>query len=360
MSRPPDGDPVRKVRLDWDRRTLTLIEPGAGYGRMIRLRDKSLLCSYEKAGKSWVRKSRDEGRTWQPPVLAAQFSYGAAANPEPLLLRNGRLLLFYNARPSDGVHRFAIGAAHSADGGATWTDRPTIFAASASGRDGCWEPAAIQLPSGEIQLFFANEYPYKSSDEQEISLCRSFDQGETWSEPRAVSCRARHRDGMPVPLILPNGTVAVAIEDNGLTTGYLLQPAIVTSGPRGAWPVIAAGEGSPRRWGAVTPPLPAEIYAGAPYLRQLPGGETLLSCQSKESRPAVGGKTKARMVVYVGDREARNFSGPTVPFDVPGDAEGLWNSLFIKDADTVTALSGTVINGVGGLWAIDGHVTRAK
>lgn len=356
------------ARLEWNPRTLTLIEPDAGYGRMIRLRgrEQMLLCGYEKHGKSWVRRSRDNGRTWLPPTLAAQFPHGGAANPEVLQLRGGRLLLFYNARPSGegGVHRFAIGMSVSRDNGATWTQRPSpIFEADVQGRNGCWEPAALQIPSGEILLFFANEFPYRKSDEQEISLCRSRDDGTTWSKPQPIIFRAGHRDGMPVPVLLrknddeDDARIAVAIEDNGLAkTGYLLQPVIVTSRLKDAWRGPSVNGDSPRRRGAVTPPLAADVYAGAPYLCQLPGGETILSCQSTEGRKA--GRKKARMVVYIGDSHARNFTNRSVPFVVPENEEGLWNALMVKDADTVTALSGTVIKGIRGLWAIDGRVIR--
>jgi hypothetical protein len=66
------------------------------------------------------------------------------------------------------------------------------------------------------------------------------------------------------------------------------------------------------------------------------------------------------MVVYLGDSEARNFTGKSVPFPVVPEASGLWNALFIKDETTVTAISGTVINGVRGLWAIDGTLDYGR
>lgn len=64
------------------------------------------------------------------------------------------------------------------------------------------------------------------------------------------------------------------------------------------------------------------------------------------------------MLVYIGDENARNFRRRSVPFDVPPDVGCYWNSLFIKDAETVTAVSGTVIGGRAGIWAIDGKVER--
>jgi hypothetical protein len=35
-------------------------------------------------------------------------------------------------------------------------------------------------------------------------------------------------------------------------------------------------------------------------------------------------------------------------------------TVFIKDRDTVTAISGTTLNGVAGIWSIDGHMVRRK
>ena len=344
----------RAAPIVWDPATLTLVSAGGLYGRMTRLPGGAILCVYEQGGKSWARRSRDGGRTWSAPVIAAQFPYAGAANPEVLALKNGDILLFVNQRPGDGTHPFAIGEAVSRDGGASWTPRPNIYEAGTTGREGCWEPSALQLPSGEIQLFFANNFPYKGTDDQDISLCRSQDNGKTWSAAKPVSYRARHRDGMPVPLRLQNGDIALAIEDSGLTSRYTLQPAAVTTSRRDNWREPFADGASPRRRGALASPLPADVYAGAPYLRQMPGGQTVLSCQ--QGLPGQNDRDP-RLFVYVGDRQARNFAQPTQPFAVPGQSGGeLWNSLFVKDAYTITAITSTTINGVGGLWAIDGRV----
>ena len=98
-------------------------------------------------------------------------------------------------------------------------------------------------------------------------------------------------------------------------------------------------------------PVKANVNAAAPYIRQFPTGETVLSYQIHKpgSEPV--------MAVYVGDDEAKDFSGKTIPFKVDRGKSGKWNSLFIKNATTVTAISGTTINGVRGLWAIDGRLT---
>lgn len=344
------------IDIVWDEKTRTLIERGGGYGRMTRLRgSRDILCVYERAGKVWSRRSADNGRTWKPAALAGQSPFGNAANAEALELRDGRLLFFYNERPTDGVHPFAIRMSVSRDGGAAWTPRETpLYTAGAEFKNGCWEPAAIQLPSGEIQLFFANEGPYRTTEEQEITLLRSRDGGESWGTPETVSFRAGKRDGMPVPLLLAGDAgIVVAIEDNGISGDDYWKIAIVHTTRADNWRGGRVTGDSPRRRAAITDPLPPKTYVSAPYIRQLPSGETVLSGQTN-----LGGRKEPMMVVFVGDRNARNFRRATMPFRIPSEVGGWWNSVFVKDERTVTALSGTTIDGVSGLWTIDGRIVR--
>ena len=338
-----------KPSLAWDTASLRFASEG-GYARIVRLDEKAILLSYESHGRSYVKRSTDRGRSWDAPVLAAKFEFGSASNPQPVPLDDGTLLLFYNERPRDGKHPFTIRMTTSTDGGRTWTPRADpMYSASSKFADGCWEPAAVQLKSGEIQLFFANENPYRTSDEQEISLMRSSDGGKTWTEATAVSFRKGHRDGMPVPIDLRNGSgVAVAIEDNGLIADHQMKPTIFRSSAGGIWNELPRMPASPDRWGAVEKAFRPGVYAGAPYLCQPSAGVTLLSCQSDEDQKP------PQAVIYVGDGDARHFARPSHPFPTDAGKAGSWNSLFAQDAVTVTAVSSTTINGRGGVWLIDG------
>ncbi len=340
------------VHLDWDRKTLVLVQRGGGYPRMARIAD-GLLCCFEHRGECYVRKSVDEGKTWQDSTRVVGYEFGSAANPELLVCRDGRVMLFFNGRPHDGKHPFTIGMAVSQDRGATWTPAAKpLYVAGNGPNTGCYEPSALQLPSGEIQLFFANELPYKHGD-QEITLTRSSDDGKTWTAPQTVSFRRGGRDGMPVPLILQNGKgLALVIEDNGLAGDHQLKPAIVHSPTPTAWTGPAASGASRRRWAAVSTPFPHGTYAGAPYFRQLLTGETILSCQNGDSRGL------QQMLVYVGDADAKHFGDPTEPFPTDTGMRSMWNSLFVKNRTTVTALSSATVDGVSGTWAIDAHVNR--
>ena len=120
--------------------------------------------------------------------------------PDLIQLSDGTIIVAYNPRPSAPYttgRKFGIRCKRSVDNGATWSDEIFVNDARHTFEDGCWEPSMLELPSGELQLYFADEGPYTSSNEQQISLCRSFDGGKTWSAAQKVSFRAGYRDGMP-------------------------------------------------------------------------------------------------------------------------------------------------------------------
>jgi Neuraminidase (sialidase) len=181
----------------------------AGYARMIKLHDGTLFCVFESDGNTQAVTSNDGGEHWSEPVMiAARENDIARAVPEVLQLQNQSILVSYNLRPTGNNtnpdKRFAIQVKRSDDGGKHWSSPVQVYTAGHEFKNGCWEPAQIQLPSGEIQLYIANEGPYTQSDEQEITMFRSVDNGTTWTAGEKVSFRSGYRDGMPVPLLLQN------------------------------------------------------------------------------------------------------------------------------------------------------------
>ncbi|TWT82211.1 hypothetical protein CA13_36720 [Planctomycetes bacterium CA13] len=313
--------------------------------------DGALLCCFEKRGRSYVIRKESGANDWGDPVMVGDFRGGAAANPELCVLHDGQVFLFWNERPRQQERelRFTIRLSRSRDGGRTWQPRPEpIYIAGNTSTEGCWEPAAIQMPSGEIRLVFANEFlvtsdsPNSDIRPQEIKMMTSTDQGETWTEGRRVSFRPDHRDGMPVPVLLEGEQMVIAIEDNGvvdsLAEKHVFRPAIVD--PQ-----------SSSRWEALVVDSPSACSIAAPYIVRLPSGATLLSSQSNEDDPS-----HTRMVVYVGDDHARDFCNRSLPFGLPPKANCKWNSLFVLNEDHVIAISNTTIDGVSGLWCVTGKV----
>ena len=334
--------------IAWDQSTLQRIAPQknrnvgyCGYPRMIQLHDNSLLCVYEVSGGSIEStKSFDKGNTWSAPVVVAIRQNGInMAVPEILELKDNSLLVSYNPRPQpiDAARHFGIRTKKSYDGGLIWTDERLLYEAGSKFEDGCWEPAQIQLPSGEIQLFFSNEAIYTTSNEQNISIFRSVDNGLSWTtQPQIVSFRAGKRDGMPVPILLKDkNKILFSIEDNAVGA---FKPSIIRTTIDGKWNVVAYAT-SPDRNAALAQPLGDSIYAGAPYLRQLTSGETILSYQGTEGRNKDW--NQACMFVAIGDRDGKNFGQKSIPFDVPLNKHGHWNSLCVMEDDTIVALTST-------------------
>ncbi len=351
------------AHIAWDQSTLTLIQSNGYYGRIIRLNDGRLACGFDEDRKIWIRHSTDDGKTWPTRKKVAEWPLGRLTNTELLQLKNGSLLCFYNERPrnwssKDSTQKadevpYSICIVRSDDHGETWTQPERLYSAGVEFTNGCWEPAAMQLPSGEIQLFFSNEGPYRTTDEQEITLLRSTDDAHTWNAPEKVSFRNGARDGMPVPLMLQKKRGLVfAIEDSGMSGTF--KPAIVFSSLKDNWKSGVRKPGSENRWSALDVLPPPHVSASAPYLRQMPSGETILSFQRSET----GELKKAYMVVCIGDAEARHFNAPSRPFPITDGKAQLWNSLFVKDKKTIIAVSEATIQGIFGIWSVEGKFVR--
>lgn len=355
----------RLPAITWDASTVQLVARGGSYGRMARLADGRIACVYDRDGRIWIRHGEDGGGHWADPIQVAEEEGCWLTNADLLVLRSGTLLYFWNERPRIAleyqgrepppgalVRPFRIRMSASRDQGQTWSVPRTLHEAGVRFEDGCWEPAGVELPTGEIRVYFADESPFRASAEQQITMLRSHDGGLTWSPPRSIAFREKHRDGMPSPLVPDGGReIFIAIEDNGYAGGRF-KPVIVSMSLVEDAQIAPVGAESPRRWGALAEPLDPKWYGGAPWLRQLPSGETLLSFQESESGELAG----CWMAVCVGDRNARGFTHKSYPFAARSKSTQAWNSLFIKDARTVTAVSSTTIDGVRGIWAVDGRV----
>lgn len=346
-------EPYMGSRIFWDISSeRTVFAPG-NYARMIQLQDGRLMAVAQTSNSVGLTVSSDFGNTWSARTIIAPSPTGIVNSvPDIYQLNDGIILVGYNPRPSQPYseeRKFGIRLRRSTDNGKSWSNEIFVFDATHTNADGCWEPVFLELPSGEVQCYFANENDYRQSNEQNISVCRSFDKGLTWSTPEIVSFRANSRDGMPAPVLL-SGTneIVVAIEDNGYA-GYSpkFQPAIVRTTLADNWKSGYVAANSSRREYALATPLTAGLNAAAPYLRQLKSGETILSYQGSENRPV--GDNYQEMFVLVGNSEARNFKAKSNPFALPEANRGMWNSVSVIENDVVVALTSTnLYNSSGG------------
>lgn len=337
------------MRIFWDSRTPVTIFDGGGYGRLIELQDGRLLACCESGGIK-ISFSSNKGQTWTTPKLIAPNSNNTPnCVPDLIQLSDGTIIVGYNPRPSTPYtedRHFGIRLRRSTNNGKTWSDEIFVYDADYTFENGCWEPSFLELPSGELQLYFADESPYTTTGEQQISLCRSFDGGLTWTEPQRISYRSGYRDGMPVPVLLcDNRTIVVAIEDNGWEGVNDFVPTTVRTTLSNNWKNNTYVSGtSNQRNRSINHNYCPVAKGGAPYLRVLPNGETILSHQSK-----YGDGDNMKMYVYVGNKQAKDFKAMSRPF-YQGTTKGCWwNSLAVIDTGIVVAVGG-----------MDGKIVMAK
>ena len=327
-------------RIFWDARSPVTVFSGGGYARLIELNDGRLLACCESGGIK-VSFSTNQGRTWSSPTLIAPNANNTPnCVPDLIQLADGTIIVGYNPRPSQPYtedRRFGIRLRRSTDKGRTWSDEIFVYDADYTFENGCWEPSFLELPSGELQLYFADESPYTTTGEQQISLCRSFDGGLTWSAPQRISYRSGYRDGMPVPVLLGDQkTIVVAIEDNGWSGVGDFVPTTVRVPLSNNWKnnYYISGN-SNQRDRSINHNYCPVAKGGAPYLRVLPNGETVLSHQS-----TYGDGDNMKMYVYMGNKQAKDFKAMSRPF-YQGTTKGCWwNSLAVIDTGIVVAVGG--------------------
>ena len=366
--RPPADSSLPRSRIIWEP-TSKLVSHNvyfAEYGRVRRLAGDTLLLVYHCGTKEneWdniaLRKSVDNGNTWNAARIIVpdnKPNYSGFSTPDLLVLKNGWLLLSYTGKgiPDDTTHN-NLQMRISKDGGDNWGE-PRIVALGRS-----WEPGMLQLPDGEIQLFFSSEFVSskrsKMRHEQQILLVKSKDNGNTWSAPRQVAFTPGRRDGMPVPVLLKNnkGIIFPVEAVNNETS-----PEIIWSSVKSGWNYKQPGtKENGRRWYAAVNP----IWGGAPCLLQLPSGETVISMQTEGGRKIDRYKEwkNNTMVVMVGNNMARNFKYISYPYpDLPLDHGAYFSSLFLKNDSTIVLLTTrTFPDRNSGVFWKEGHVVRSE
>lgn len=361
-------------RIAWDYSTLQVIsENHAGYARMIELQNGDFVCGYGVPGALELVRSTDKGKIWSEPIVVVKEKVHPSsgkitwvANSELTQLSDGRLIYSYNHRPADPYsleRRFAIAFKISEDNGLTWGNEIMVYEASHNAWDGCWEPQVLQLNSGEVQIYFANEAPYTSDHDQEITMMRALNDDLTqWDNPEKIAYVAGSRDGMPVALELDNGEIIMSIEDPSV---YNFKPAIIRT--INNWANAPVDINSPDREYALNHDLNNYVYQGAPYICRLPSGNIALSYQGTEGAEDNDMDSNAKMYVEVGDIVGRNFDSNSLPFNVPFGRSGLWNSIATLN-NRIWALTSTDVNIDGShaerksrVWAISGYeITECK
>ena len=341
-------EPFERSRIYWDMNTRRVpLSPPSGYGRLIELHDGRLLMM----GSAWSRGievtySSDLGDHWTSPktVIRHPDKY-ELCNPDFIQLPDGTILLGLNCRPVQPYSEdrpFTIGVLRSEDNGLTWSKMTRVHTASHLGQDGCWEPAFLLLPSGEIHCYFSLEL--EGNNDQQIMVSRSYDNGLSWTPAQRVSYRQGHRDGMPVAILTDNNEIVYSIEDNGQPGYNGFRATTIRCTLEDNWSSWVDAGSANRSKMLVSSADLSHISAG-PYIRKLPGGETVMSWMGECEGTDGKGIDYYHHFVAVGDADCRNFRCTNHSFYVPEGGRASWGSVNVDNAGNVYAVAGTYAGG---------------
>ncbi len=173
----------------------------------------------------WI--SRDHWKNWEGPLMTPvsipQGTGGTGDDMHPfngplfwrsiIELPNGRLLAtmygyfegdtvpITGFKPTQGFFKYRTMLVQSEDHGASWSLVSTVAYDPSIGQESFCEPALLRLPDGELLCMMRTGYTHDP-----MYLCRSQDDGRTWSKPRSTGLRGVD----PRLLLLGNGLVACA------------------------------------------------------------------------------------------------------------------------------------------------------
>ncbi|MDR1682506.1 MAG: hypothetical protein LBS25_03840 [Candidatus Symbiothrix sp.] len=257
------------------------------------------------------------------------------ATVDALVLHNGDILAVcsfrdnkgYSTRPKDS----GLMLRRSTDKGATWSEEEIIYIGSN------WEPYPMQLPSGEIQIYFTDNDPTEGIHNSGSSIIRSYDNGKTWiPEKGQLPIRVCHQytytnqDGVKIfsgqmsvaRLLHDNKTIAVVCEAR-LTYGGTYRISTYYSTDNWAKSIGQNEEGpADHNW---------NMWTGAgPYLSLFPSGESVMSYGAK-----IGAERSDRMTLLLGGPTARDFDHDRPFYPFVNYALGFWSCTEIDDPHTL-------------------------
>ena len=180
----------------------------SGSGAALQKRDGTLVSSFVNRDGNNVRNfhffmSFDHGQSWQVVGTSGTTN---ADEPKTLERNNGDLSIFVR---TNGYNYHNV----TSDHGATWKYAPeTRFTSGISGTacDGEYMVWCSTLDGNPWNIAF--ETLPNSSSRQNVSICLSTDEGETFGTPKTI---CPWSSGYSTAVVLPDGTLGVYYEEDG-------------------------------------------------------------------------------------------------------------------------------------------------
>jgi len=265
----------------------------------------------------------------KPLRISPEPGNGRNSEGDFVVLKDGRVMLIYSSFIGTGDHAAAdLVARYSSDAGQTWTaDDVTVVQRTADDAN-LMSVSLLRLHDGRIALFYVRKYdsppdakyPFLDSMLMRISK----DEGESWSDPIAVSSadnpgyRVLNNDRV---IQLKNGRLVVPV-----ATHYLPD----SSGWRDSAQIQCyLSDDVGKTWRLSKSMLESKLLAQEPGVVELKDGRLMLFCRSRDcqlvSHSTDGGETWS-------DLQRSNITQPTTsPASIEripgtGDLMMVWNN----------------------------------
>ena len=363
--------PVSGLRVAWDYSSLTKLANKGSSLKMVRISEQTLVGVYESDYSIYAIISNDNGITWGTPMTlfgktTHQGTHGEQTitytdlmtQPSITQLSNGDLVAACGV-----IYKYTIDNIATEFPAAILTRRFSIDGNLETIQQvysnlGCESPALLELPDGELQLYFANSTTSETVEiisstglfitygEQQIEMIYSRDEGATWSSyiggfgpdgiekrwtgSKIISYRSGKINNSPSAAILGDNIV-LAYGDNRNVT---FKPYIVRTSLTNNWVYPVNGD-APEREYAFYEMLPEKYFMGYPGLLTLPSGESLLAYETDADRD----EGCEALEVAISDRNALDFTKTTRPLGLTKSIRSVMNSLMLFDDKTIVALT---------------------